>query len=129
MKDLRSPLAKVKGLGADGHSSTEHFWVQRLTALGLVPLVIWLCFSMTLLPEASYEAVISWLELPFNAIMMITLVIVSFQHAHMGIQVIIEDYISNYAARLAGILVVKFLSYFLMIVGIYSIVKITLGGH
>ena len=54
MKDLRSPLAKVKGLGADGHGSTEHFWVQRLTALGLVPLVIWFCFSMAFLPEALF---------------------------------------------------------------------------
>ncbi|GAA0403476.1 succinate dehydrogenase, hydrophobic membrane anchor protein [Cocleimonas flava] len=128
MKDLRSPLAKVKGLGADGHGSTEHFWVQRLTALGLVPLVIWLCISLAFLPEATYETVIAWLRSPFNAIMMITLVIVSLQHAHLGIQVIIEDYVSDHAKRLAGILVVKFLSYFLMIVGVYSIIKITLGG-
>ena len=129
MKDLRSPLAKVKGLGADGHGSTEHFWVQRLTALALVPLILWLCFSLAFLPEASYEAVISWLSSPFNAIMMIALVIVSLQHAHLGIQVIIEDYVSDHAKRLAGILFVKFLSYFLMIVGVYSIIKITLGGH
>ena len=129
MKDLRSPLAKVKGLGADGHGSTEHFWVQRLTALALVPLVIWLCFSLTFLPEASYAAVMTWLRSPFNAIMMIALVIVSFHHAHLGIQVIIEDYVSDHAKRLAGILFVKFLSYFLMIVGVYSIIKTTLGGN
>lgn len=128
MKDLRSPLAKVKGLGADGHGSTEHFWVQRLTALALVPLVIWLCISLAFLPEATYETVMSWLRSPFNAIMMIALVIVSLQHAHLGIQVIIEDYVSDHAKRLAGILIVKFLSYFLMIVGVYSIIKITLGG-
>ena len=128
MKDLRSPLAKVKGLGADGHGSTEHFWVQRLTALALVPLVIWLCISLAFLPEATYETVMTWLRSPFNAIMMIALVIVSLQHAHLGIQVIIEDYVSDHAKRLAGILVVKFLSYFLMIVGVYSIIKITLGG-
>ena len=128
MKDLRSPLAKVKGLGADGHGSTEHFWVQRLTALGLIPLVIWLCISLAFLPEATYETVMAWLRSPFNAIMMIALVIVSLQHAHLGIQVIIEDYVSDHGKRLAGILVVKFLSYFLMIVGVYSIIKITLGG-
>ncbi len=129
MKDLRSPLAKVKGLGADGHGSTEHFWVQRLTALGLVPLIIWLCVSLAFLPEASYETVMAWLRSPFNAIMMITLVIISLQHAHLGMQVIIEDYVSDHAKRLAGILIVKFLSYFLMIVGVYSIIKITLGGN
>ena len=128
MKDLRSPLAKAKGLGASGDAS-HHFWIQRLTALGLIPLVIWLCFSITLLPEASYASVVSWLQAPFNAIMMTLLVIVAFQHAHLGMQVIIEDYVSCHSKRFIGILVVKFLSYFLMVVGVYSIIKITLGGQ
>ena len=61
--------------------------------------------------------------------MMITLVIISLQHAHLGMQVIIEDYVSSHGKRLFGILVIKFLSYFLMIVGVYSIIKITLGGQ
>ena len=128
MRDLRSPLAKAKGLGASGDAS-HHFWIQRLTALGLIPLVIRLCFSITLLPEASYASVVNWLQSPFNAIMMTLLVIVAFQHAHLGIQVIIEDYVSSHTKRLIGVLAVKFLSYFLMVVGVYSIIKITLGGN
>lgn len=128
MKDLRSPLAKAKGLGASGDAS-HHFWIQRITALAMVPLVIWFCISISLLPEASYEGVVAWLQSPFNAIMMTLLVVVSFQHAHQGIQVIIEDYVSSHTPRITGILVVKFLSYFLMVVGVYSIVKITLGGQ
>ena len=128
MKDLRSPLAKAKGLGASGDAS-HHFWIQRITALALIPLVIWFCFSIALLPETSYNAIISWIQSPFNAIMMILLVIVSFQHTHLGLQVIIEDYISQHGARLFGILLVKFISYFMMAAGVYSIIKITLGGQ
>ena len=128
MKDLRSPLAKAKGLGAPGDAS-HHFWVQRLTALGLIPLVIWFCFSISILPDATYSAVVNWLQSPFNAIMMILLVIVSFQHAHLGVQVIFEDYVSCHSKRLIGVLAVKFLSYFLMVVGVYSIIKITFGGQ
>ena len=127
MKDLRSPLAKVKGLGSSPEAS-QHFWVQRLTALALIPLTLWFCFSLVLLPEASYSQVLSWLTSPFNAVMMILTVLISFHHAHLGLQVIIEDYISHYYYRLLAILTVKFISYFMMALGVYSIIKISLGA-
>lgn len=127
MKDLRSPLAKVKGLGSSPEAS-HHYWVQRLSALGLIPLTLWFCFNIALLPEASYAGITAWLQSPFNATMMILVVLVSLQHAHLGLQVIIEDYISSHSPRIAVILVVKFISYFLMALGVYSIVKIALGG-
>ena len=126
MKDLRSPLAKANGLGSSKAASHE-FWIQRLTALALVPLVIWFCFSIALLPEVSHEVLVSWLQSPFNAIMMVLIVMVSFQHADRGMQVIFEDYISNDSSRITAILTIKFLSYFLMALGVYSILKIALG--
>ena len=127
MKDLRSPLAKVKGLGTSP-DATHHFWLQRLTALALIPLTLWFCFSIALLPNADYLAITTWLQSPFNAVMMILVVLISFHHAHLGMQVIFEDYIANHAYRLSAILLVKFTSYFMMILGVYSIIKIALGG-
>ena len=127
MKDLRSPLAKAKGLGASGEAS-HHFWVQRLSGLGLVALVIYICLSIAFLPESNYETVVSWLQKPFNGIMTLLCVVLSFYHAQLGLQVVIEDYVSNHSIRLTGILVVKFLSYFLMAAGAYSVIKIALGG-
>lgn len=128
MKDLRSPLAKAKGLGASGDAS-HHFWVQRISALALVPLVIWLAISVALLPEASYASVVSWFQSPFNGIVTLLFIVVSFYHAQLGLQVVIEDYISSHSVRLFGVLLVKFLSYFLMAAAIYAVIKITLGGH
>ena len=128
MKDLRSPLAKAKGLGASGDAS-HHFWVQRLSALALITLVIWISFSIAFLPEASYETVVAWLQSPINGIISLLFVIISFYHAQLGLQVIIEDYVSSHGVRLFGILFVKFLSYFLMAAGVYAIIKITLGGN
>jgi len=128
MKDLRSPLAKAKGLGASGDAS-YHFWLQRLTALALIPLTIWFCFSVALLSEASYSGVLAWFASPFNAVMMIVIVLVSFQHAHLGLQIVIEDYVSSYRYRLIAILAVKFISYFMMALGVYSIIKLALGSN
>ena len=126
MKDLRSPLAKVKGLGRSP-DGTHHFWIQRLTSLALIPLTLWFCFSIALLSEASYAAVIAWLQSPFNAFMMILVVLISFHHAQLGLQVIMEDYIAHHGYRLAIILAIKFTSYFMMALGVYSVIKIALG--
>ena len=128
MKDLRSPLAKAKGLGASGDAS-HHFWVQRVSALAMITLVIWICFSIAFLPEATYATVVSWLQVPINGIITLLFVILSFYHAQLGLQVVIEDYVSSHSARLFGILFTKFLSYFLMAAGVYAVIKITLGGH
>ncbi len=128
MKDLRSPLAKAKNWGTSSEAS-NNFWIERLTALALAPIVIWFCFSIALLPEVSYATLVSWLQSPFNTVMMILLVIISFIHAQMGMQVIFEDYISTQHLRITAILTVKFLSYFLMALGVYSIIKVALGGQ
>lgn len=128
MKDLRSPLAKAKGLGASGDAS-HHFWVQRISALAMITLVIWICLSIAFLPEANYSTVVAWLQSPLNGIITLLFVILSFYHAQLGLQVIIEDYVSSHSNRLIGILFIKFLSYFLMAAGVYAVIKITLGGN
>ena len=128
MNNLRSPLAKTKNLGAS-HDASNAFWIQRITALALAALVIWFCFSVALLPEVSYPVLINWLQTPFNAVMMILIVIIAFLHAQLGMQVIFEDYISRQDARIAAIIAVKFISYFLMAYGVFSIITIVLKGH
>ena len=39
--DYRSPLAKVRGLGS-AKTGTSHWWMQRVTAVALIPLSFWL---------------------------------------------------------------------------------------
>ena len=107
MKDLRSPLAKAKGLGASGDGS-HHFWVQRMSALALIPLIIWVCFSIAFLPEASYSTVVTWLQSPFNGIVTLLLVVISLYHGQLGMQVIIEDYVSCHSKRFVTILFFSF---------------------
>ncbi len=125
MKDSRSPIAKVKGLGSPSDAS-HHFWLERITALALIPLIIWFCISVTLLPEVSYAVLVKWLQSPFNTIMMILIIVVAFHHGQLGIQVIIEDYVASLSIRLPVLLTIKFLSYFLMALGVYSIIRIAL---
>ena len=127
MSDLRSPLAKVRGLGASG-DATHHFWLQRLTAIALVPLVIWFAFSVSLLPEATHAGMVAWMKSPFNSTMLILLVVVGLHHGQLGMQVILEDYVSSHSKRMTAIIIIKFLSYFMMVAGVLSVLKLALGG-
>ena len=126
MKDLRLLFAKESSKSAE---ATKHFMMQRVTALALIPLLIWFCFSIALLPQVTYEVLVSWLKSPFNFVMMFLILIISFKHAHLGMQVIFEDYISNLKRRKIAILAVKLLSYLSMAIGILSLLKVALGGQ
>jgi succinate dehydrogenase / fumarate reductase membrane anchor subunit len=129
MKSTHSPLVKNKGQKAASKNATSDFLMQRLTALALIPLVIWFCFSITLLPQVSHEVLLNWLKAPFNTIMMLLIIVISFKHAQMGMQVIFEDYISNLKHRNMAIFAVKLLSYLSMAIGVLSLLKIVVGGQ
>jgi len=127
MKTLRTPLSKVKGLGS-AKSGTEHFLMQRVTALALIPLVIWFCMSIAFLPEANYSAIVSWLASPLNAVLMIVTLLSGFYHAALGIQLILEDYISSHGTRFIAIIVSNLLLFFFAALGIFSVLKIAISA-
>jgi len=127
MNSLRTPLAKAKGHGS-AKEGTDHFWYHRLTAIALIPLVIWFCFSLASLPSMDYATFSAWLSQPFTAVMMISVVIACFYHASLGLQVILEDYVSQKGIRTGAIIAVKMLCLFLAITGVFSVVKISLGS-
>ena len=71
MGDLRTPLSKAKGLGS-AKEGTSHFWHQRLTALLLIPLVLWLGFSLAALP-VDHASLVDWIRQPLVSIALILL--------------------------------------------------------
>lgn len=123
MSSLRTPLSNVKGLGS-AKEGTHHFWVQRLTALALVPLVLWMCFSIAALPSSDYTTIRDWVGNSFNAVLLVLTIIAAFYHAKLGLQMIIEDYISNHATRTAGIILSTFICILLACLGVFSVLKI-----
>lgn len=127
MQDLRTPLSRVRGLGS-AKDGTHHFWLQRISALALIPLALWFGFSIASLPDASYDSVVRWLASPFNVVMLVSVLIAGFYHGALGAQVIIEDYVAEEWLRIAGIIAVKLLSFFLAALGVFATLKISLGA-
>ncbi|MGE0665938.1 MAG: succinate dehydrogenase, hydrophobic membrane anchor protein [Sphingomonadales bacterium] len=124
---LRSPIGKVRGLGS-AKEGTHHFWVQRVSAVALIPLTIWLVASLVCLTGAGRDEVLDWLSRPFPAIMMILLAIAGFYHLKLGIQVILEDYVHGEGAKLATSLLNTFVCFAGGAVSVFAVLKIAFGG-
>ncbi|MGX0877842.1 succinate dehydrogenase / fumarate reductase membrane anchor subunit [Roseovarius sp. MBR-154] len=89
-----TPYAAAHRLGAAGHAA-GHWWAQRVSAIALVPLILWLVWALTGGSAADHMALTVWLGAPVNAILMILLLIAAFHHAALGLQVVAEDYIHS----------------------------------
>ena len=106
---------------------TKHFIHQNITSIALIPLVFWLCFSMAFLPETDYQHLIEWIKFPANTLLLIITIGLAFYHAQLGLQMIIEDYISTPSTQLLSISVIKLSCLLLSLIGFYAVLKISLA--
>ena len=94
----RSDLSKAKNLGAAG-SGSHHWWHQRLTAIIISIMILWVIYFFGEISKKDFTTVISHLQKPFNIVMLVILFLTVMYHAVLGMQVVIEDYISCRAYR------------------------------
>lgn len=125
MSDLRTPIARARGLGS-GKTGTDHFWWQRVTAVALALLVPWLIGLLVSLVGADVATVREALARPWNAILMSAFVVALFWHARLGIQVVIEDYVHVRAAEIALHLANTFLCAVGALASLYAVARIAL---
>ncbi|HEY2112812.1 MAG TPA: succinate dehydrogenase, hydrophobic membrane anchor protein [Dongiaceae bacterium] len=127
MSDHRTALGRVRGLGS-AKEGVAHWWMQRVTALLLIPLVIWFVAALLAHMGADYAGVIAWLHQPLTYGLMVVLLGAVFWHATLGLQVVIEDYVQGEAAKLALILLAKGACLGLFMAGFVSLSKIAFAG-
>ena len=122
---MQTPLAKVRGLGS-AKSGLHHWWHQRLTAIAMVPLMIATLVIISQIGTLDYEGAMALMANPLVASLLLLLVLVGFYHAAMGLQVVLEDYISSEGQRMALIIFVKMALFALAVLAILSILKVAL---
>ncbi|MBM3485980.1 MAG: succinate dehydrogenase, hydrophobic membrane anchor protein [Alphaproteobacteria bacterium] len=124
---LRSPLGRVRGLGA-AKDGTAHWWAQRITAAALVPLTIWFVASIAAMAGAGHAAVLAWVANPVVAILLILLVIATFHHAQLGMQTVIEDYVHHEGTKVVVLVLVKLAAFALGVAAVFAVVRIAVKG-
>lgn len=124
---LRTPLAQARGLGA-ARDGIHHWWTQRLTALALIPLSLWLGASIITITRADYPTAVEWVQSPVVAVLLLLFIAVAFYHAQLGMQVVLEDYVHGGWAKVATIILSKFLMIALAFVAGFAVLRVALGG-
>jgi succinate dehydrogenase / fumarate reductase membrane anchor subunit len=127
MDDRRTPLARARGLGS-AKDGVGHWWAQRLTAIALIPLVVWFAISLVMLSGADYTVVRAWIGSPLVMMLLILTIGVGLHHGQLGLQVVIEDYVGNDGWKLALIVIVKFIAVLFGLGAIVAILRIGFGG-
>lgn len=120
---MQTPLGRVRGLGS-AKNGTHHWWMQRVTAVALVPLTVWFIYSILSMLGGGYVEAARWLASPINAVLMVLLIIATFHHLQLGLQVVIEDYIHGEGVKIAAIVIVKLASFALAVTGAFAVLKV-----
>jgi len=123
---MRSPLGRAIGLGS-AKEGVEHWWLQRITAVALAPLSLWFVIAIIRLVGADADSVRDWVGNPLPAILLVLLLIATFYHASLGLQVVIEDYIHAEFAKLGLVIIVRLACFAFVVAGIFAVVSMAVG--
>jgi succinate dehydrogenase / fumarate reductase membrane anchor subunit len=124
--NMRTPLSKVTGRGSSKFG-TEDYWLQRVTAVAMVPLSIYFIFAVICVVGEPYDrarAVLGspWIAIPFGA-----MVIAGILHMKIGMQVIIEDYTPSDAWKILFVLMNNFFSALVALATLWAVAKLSFG--
>jgi succinate dehydrogenase / fumarate reductase, membrane anchor subunit len=120
-------IGRVRGLGSSQHGA-HHWLLQRFTAIGNLILIPWLLISLALLPDYTYATAREWVARPIPASALILIMINTFWHARLGVQVMMEDYVYDHGLKFAALAAINVLPVAGAVFGIVSVLRIVLGG-
>jgi succinate dehydrogenase / fumarate reductase, membrane anchor subunit len=123
---MRSPLGHALGLGS-ARDGVEAWWRERVSAVALLPLVVWLTISFLMYEDKDYAAVVAWLKMPITTTLMTLLLIALFHHTALGLQVVIEDYVHS-RIKIPVLMGMRLGCVALGVAGVVAILKIALGA-
>lgn len=123
---LMTPLNRVLGLGA-AKGAAEHWWLQRVTAVALLPLGAWFAYSLLTLDGFDYATVVAWVREPATSILLILMIVAVAYHSALGVQVVVEDYVGKGGRPI--VLMASTLAHVgLGVAAVFAVLKIAFGS-
>jgi succinate dehydrogenase / fumarate reductase membrane anchor subunit len=123
---FRTPLGRVRGLGS-AKQGAHHWWMQRVTAVALVPLSLWFLVAIVG-TGGGYAEVITWMRSPITTVGLLCLIAALYYHAQLGLQVVLEDYLHGETLKIGSILLMKLCMILLGVASALAVVRVGLGG-
>jgi len=123
---FRTPLKGVRGLGP-AKEGIHHFVIQRMTAVALVPLTLWLVWLVLRVMHADYAQARALVHDPLNATLLLAFVLALFWHVQLGIQVVLEDYVHTRWLEVTAQVLLKFFCVLGVLACWFAIVRIALA--
>lgn len=127
MTDMKTPLAKVRGLGS-AKDGTHHWLSHRVTAIANIPLVVFFVVSFVGNAGKGHAEWVAWLKQPIVSVLMILFVANMVYHMRLGLQVLIEDYVHDHGTKFASMIALTFACVLIAALSIFSILRIAFGG-
>ena len=119
-------LGRVRGLGS-AHHGVSHWLLQRFTAVGNLLLVGFLVISFALLPNFGYETLTGWIAKPLVATVLSLIMVNTFWHARLGLQVVAEDYFSTSGNKFTALVLMNLAVFGGGAFGLVSVARIAFG--
>ena len=63
-------IGRVRGLGS-AKSGAHHWWLERLTSVSTLVLLVWLLVALLRLPRLDHEMVTQWLASPLTTAVLV----------------------------------------------------------
>ena len=90
-------------------------WItQRVTAALLLPLTFWFIYSAISLSEMKYDDIMIFFKSYINLLLFYIMMIVMLLHSKLGLQTIIDDYVTSKKGSKTIKFIINFFSYSLM---------------
>jgi succinate dehydrogenase / fumarate reductase, membrane anchor subunit len=123
---LRTPIARVRGLGSSKEGA-DHFWKQRVTAISNIFLTCFMVGLLVKLAGADYAIVKKTVSKPAVSILLLLMVLSGIHHMRIGMQVIIEDYVTSELPKLGCLMLNSFFAYTVGLTCIWAVLKLSFG--
>jgi succinate dehydrogenase / fumarate reductase membrane anchor subunit len=123
---IKTPLGRVLGHGS-AKQGVSHWWVERLTAIALLPLTVWFVWALLSLPTFDHADVVAWIATPWASVLLILFVVAVAWHSQLGMQVFIEDYVHGPAIKFVTTTLSSFTHIIAAVAGVFAILKIAFG--
>lgn len=124
---LVTPLNRVLGLGS-AKEGTEHWWGQRISAVALAVLGLWLVIAVAGLESFSYSSVTDWVQQPLTSVLLVLTILTLCYHSQLGVQMVVEDYVHAAGLKITTLIVSTFVHVLLAAVGVVAVLRLAFGA-